>query len=599
MPASDHFRWNQRTLHLVFAASSVVLLLSVLLMMKQDQADEWRAYQLTQFDLEAAVKEKDLQSVESEAYKKSIRDLEAKVAKAQSKLSDSQAKLDELLAEQDQQTREVDRLEVELKAKNSIRDEARSDYDLAVASGAASESLQGLLEAFDERQAECDETQKILDEAKELVRVTTDSLKELTADRDSVQAELDKVVGEADRIRVALENIKPTETISSIKRSMMEWPIIDGFNSHLKVVQDWLPNLHQTLGMTQIARFDRCRTCHLNIDKTAAGNVAAFPQGSPEAADVHEWVAENSFPQPFSTHPNHELFCTASSPHPVSKFGCTICHEGQGSGTSFGNAEHTPNDPFAAHEWEKEYGYHPNHFWEYPMQPERFRESTCIKCHHNVTELAVNPRFGSSAPKVSRGFELVKQYGCFGCHEIHGYDAGLAIGPDLRLEPQTPEEIARIAADPGQVAGKMRKVGPSLRHIAEKTTRPWIEYWTEIPGRFRPSTRMPQFFNLTNQQDEKAAKYQTAELAGIASLLLNVSQPLETLKPADGYQANAERGRQLFSERGCLACHTHSAVESSKADFGPNISDIHLKAKRDTDNPAFSTWLYTWIREPD
>ncbi len=213
---------------------------------------------------------------------------------------------------------------------------------------------------------------------------------------------------------------------------MMELPIIDGFNSHLKVVQDWVPKLKITLGMSKIARFDRCRTCHQNIDKTATGGVPAFPPGHPEGNDVEDWVKQGEFPQPYSTHPNTALYCSASSPHPVATFGCTICHEGQGSGTSFGNAEHTPNDPHISEHWHEEYGFHPNHFWEYPMQPARFVESTCIKCHHDVTELGVNPRFGATAPKVVKGDQLLQKYGCYGCHEIHGYDAGVAIGPDRR-----------------------------------------------------------------------------------------------------------------------------------------------------------------------
>jgi hypothetical protein len=47
-----------------------------------------------------------------------------------------------------------------------------------------------------------------------------------------------------------------------------------------------------------------------------------------------------------------------------------------------------------------------------PMQPSRFAESTCIKCHHSVTELGVNPKFGASAPKVVKGYELIQKYGC-------------------------------------------------------------------------------------------------------------------------------------------------------------------------------------------
>ena len=63
-----------------------------------------------------------------------------------------------------------------------------------------------------------------------------------------------------------------------------------------------------------------------------------------------------------------------------------------------------------------------------------------------MTELGVNPKFGASAPKAFKGWQLIQKYGCFGCHEIHGQDAGVAIGPDLRLEPQTRKNLARIAS---------------------------------------------------------------------------------------------------------------------------------------------------------
>lgn len=599
MPATDHFRWNQKTLHVVFAASSVILLASVVAMMRQDQADEWRAYQRTNFDLEASLRKRDLSAVQTQQYKDELTALQEKKTAADVRDAEFRRTSAELLEQADRGLRDVERLEIELKFKNSLRDEARGVYDLAIRDGVTGAALDKLFTEFNAKQEDCNLAQATLDAAKATLESTNRQVRDQTADRDALQATLEKFTSETARINASLQNIEPTARLSRWKRALMEMPIIDGFNSHLKVVQDWLPGLQQTLGMTEIARFDRCRTCHQNIDRTAAGNVAAFPAGHPSKDEVNAWVAENKFPQPYSTHPQHDLFCTASSPHPVAKFGCTICHDGQGSGTSFGNAEHTPNDPQLAGEWHKEHGYHANHFWEYPMQPERFAESTCVKCHHDMTELSASPKFGNSAPKVTRGYQLVKDYGCFGCHEIHGTDAGTRIGPDLRLEPQTAAESARIAADASQVAGKMRKVGPSLRHIAEKTTASWLEYWTEIPSRYRPTTKMPQFFNLSNQEDELAQRYKAAELAGISRVLLSISEPLDLLKPADGYQANAERGKQMFSERGCLACHQHSAVPGTTATFGPNISDIHQKVKRNPDNPQFSNWLYSWIREPD
>jgi cytochrome c551/c552 len=603
MPATDHFRWNQKTLNIVFAVSSVTLLVSVVAMMRQDQADEWRGYQRTKFEIDAAVQENELSSIRTTEFLSQQQELETKMSEANQALEEAKQNQSELFAKQEADQREVDRLANDLKFRNSDRDEARAIYDLAVRDALPAEEKAARFAEFQQRQDICDATQVELDAATAVLKESTDKVKALTAESDALKVELEKLNKEASRVQAALENIKPSSRVSRWKRAMMELPIIDGFNSHLKIVQDWLPNLSQTLGMAEIARFDRCRTCHQNIDKTAAGGIPAFPQGHPETTDVTDWVAEESFPQPYSTHPNTDLYCSASSPHPVAKFGCTICHDGQGSGTSFGNAEHSPNDPHIADLWHEEYGFHPNHFWEYPMQPARFAESTCIKCHHNVTELAVNPKFGASAPKVSKGHALIQSYGCFGCHEIHGFDAGKAIGPDMRLEPQTQEEVDRIASDPTQVAGKMRKVGPSLRHIASKTTSDWIQYWTEIPSRFRPTTKMPQFFNLHDHLSESDAantkQLEAVELAGIAAVLLNTSEPIDLLKPEEGYTANAERGKQLFSERGCLACHSHSAVEGSKADFGPNITDIHLKVNRNADNAEFSDWLYTWIKEPE
>src|SRR5262249_31688411 len=116
----------------------------------------------------------------------------------------------------------------------------------------------------------------------------------------------------------------------------------------------------------------------------------------------------------------------------------------------------------------------PFHDWEFPMLPARFIESSCIKCHHLVTDLV---RYGSreEAPKVLRGYNLVRENGCFGCHEISGTKSGKQVGPDLRLEPSpaletlTPEEQSRLLADANNPPGTMRKVGPALRRLSEKT----------------------------------------------------------------------------------------------------------------------------------
>ena len=53
------------------------------------------------------------------------------------------------------------------------------------------------------------------------------------------------------------------------------------------------------------------------------------------------------------------------------------------------------------------------------------------------------------APKLVQGYQLVREYGCYGCHEINGYNGpDLRVGPDMRLEPNYFAAAAQIQADP-------------------------------------------------------------------------------------------------------------------------------------------------------
>src|SRR5262249_24715226 len=119
----------------------------------------------------------------------------------------------------------------------------------------------------------------------------------------------------------------------------------------------------------------------------------------------------------YAAHPRLDLFVDANSPHPMEKFGCTACHAGQGSATDFVNAAHTPAHAAQKEEGQRECGGAHILFGDSPILSSRFIESSCQKFHNEVTDL---PRHGSKqeAPKLLRGYELVRENGCFGCHEI-------------------------------------------------------------------------------------------------------------------------------------------------------------------------------------
>lgn len=299
-------------------------------------------------------------------------------------------------------------------------------------------------------------------------------------------------------------------------------------------------------------------------------------------ADRSEWGEESpalltikrGLDHPFTTHPRLDLFLTDSSPHPEKDFGCTICHDGQGSGTEFPWTSHTPNNAEQQIEWTREYGWFDNHHWIFPMKPSRFAESNCLKCHHEKGGLEPSEEFPEPpAPKLVEGWTLVQDYGCFGCHEINGYNGpDERIGPDLRLEPnyaevaqqilrddglaeehrelaerlvQVPDDVrtrnqlfvairqdktlaaSKDAAEEAQLnaathklsdglkdvesPGSYRKVGPSLRFLESKVEADWLYSWIEKPANFRPSTKMPQFFGLHEHLQDADDADQLAE----------------------------------------------------------------------------------------
>ena len=255
--------------------------------------------------------------------------------------------------------------------------------------------------------------------------------------------------------------------------------------------------------------------------------------------------------QPYTSHPRLDLFVGSSSPHKKGEMGCTICHDGQGSATEFKWASHTPNDPRQALDWSRDpkLQWFNNHHWIFPMTPQRFIESNCLKCHHDVVELEPSERFPEPpAPKLVEGYHLVREFGCYGCHEIPGYDGPTKrTGPDLRLEPNFAEVASQVLTDPG------------LNDAERETARKLIA---------RPES--------TDSRSELMRS-------------IRADADLAKAKPeATGQQAQKPR----------LTPVTHSLADALKdvdvpgpfRKVGPSLR--HLSSKVDYN------WLYSWIRRP-
>jgi hypothetical protein len=106
-------------------------------------------------------------------------------------------------------------------------------------------------------------------------------LAEMTRPEELARKALAEHRAEVERLHRALADQRP-----SLARRLLRLPLIDALGRPLAVEQLWLPDLTINYNFRQVARFDRCTTCHLGIDKTAAGSTAEPAYLGEEAFEI-------------------------------------------------------------------------------------------------------------------------------------------------------------------------------------------------------------------------------------------------------------------------------------------------------------------------
>jgi mono/diheme cytochrome c family protein len=249
---------------------------------------------------------------------------------------------------------------------------------------------------------------------------------------------------------------------------------------------------------------DRCESCH----------PAATRKG-------FEQVEKKSF----RTHPSLD---TLLAIHPVERFGCSPCHEGQGPALQSVNFAHG----FVKH-------------WEHPLHHGKFISAGCNKCHGR--ELLTD-----HAEELNHAKRMVYELGCFGCHEIRGYET-------------------------------LERIGPNLNRLGHKLQPSFVYGWLRDNRAFRPHTRMPN-----PMFSDREALATTAYLYSIKD------DGWEPVKKT--LAGNAARGESLMETVGCKGCHVVKEEDRANRqdgrsyDIGPDLSTIALKASEE--------WVYDWVKNP-
>jgi mono/diheme cytochrome c family protein len=252
------------------------------------------------------------------------------------------------------------------------------------------------------------------------------------------------------------------------------------------------------------ARIDRCQTCHMG------------------------WKDENmdSAAAPYTRHPFPELL----NLHKPETFGCTPCHHGQGTALTAGDA-HGDADPY----------------WEWPLLKGKEVYASCEGCHSNRMYLPGGDKFNKSK-------QIVEESGCFGCHDIKGFN----------------EEA---------------QIGPNINQMTAKAQPDWIFRWVRNPKDYNPHTRMPNF-RFTDEQAEQ-----------ITAFLVNVSKenPYHVQKGISA-GGNAAHGKDLVGSVGCKGCHVigdDTRMRDARGfsyDIAPELTRAGSKLDPD--------WMFAWIKNP-
>lgn len=502
-----------------FAVAGILLTVSLLLTVVQDHAREWKSWQRKFLRLKYEKTQAELHALESQVDNEKLSGLQKAKAQARKDFNAQRKQYRPL-------EKEISALDIELtKARTRYQDlkqyqdsykyfleEHRQHQD--VQAKEYEQKLKTVTPQLDQLKLEVERIEK----QKEEKQASVDAFK---ADEKRLEKEIGKLTLEGNRARRMLAKLKP-----SLIKEILDAPMLDFLRPTLQIQQVVLEDLYDDYHFTKVQKVDRCTTCHLGIDQ----------KGFEDA------------PPPFRTHPKPELFVGPESPHPLEKFGCTVCHGGNGHSLAFKDTAHTPQNEEQKKVWEKKYHWHPLEKWGAKMLPLNHTEASCAKCHKGVVEIP-------QAEKLNDGRRLVQTFGCFGCHKMKEFE-------------------------------DRWKVWPSFAHLQSKVNREWIIRWLQDPRAFRPTTQMPRVFHLANTSSPEDRERNYATIEGIANYLIKRSTSIElTPPPGDG---DPEIGERLFKEVGCLGCH---AVGSAGVnDFGPNLYGIGSKTTAE--------WLFTWLKDP-
>ena len=278
-----------------------------------------------------------------------------------------------------------------------------------------------------------------------------------------------------------------------------------------------IPGGLQQIWVKDLDRVDRCTTCHQGM----------------------EWKGLDNAAQPFKSHPQEIL-----KKHPLSQYGCTVCHGGQGFATDMESAH-----GFVEH-------------WEEPLMGKQVSDLYLIKDRRAMMQMNCNSchrydRETKGADYINQGKQLVAEKNCRACHTINS--RGGTIGPDLTyVGDKSPEQY------------------DYSRMLGVKTAFAWHVAHFQNPKSLVPETVMPNFgFNSRDAQSLGLLVMSWRRNTIPARYLPGVKfTEQQTAEEAEREKRMLEGEGAFFVKKGCFVCHSISTLGvESASKIGPDLSE--------------------------